>query len=157
MKVGRSAVLALAALTTGASCTMNADVTRWSGPDQVARHEVGRIVRSDEGALYIERDGTGETVSVPRAEVHDVDHPGNVLMVVGGILLGLWAFRMTDSRFRQDLASDAPADAPPAHAVPVTFIFAVPGALLFSAGALFYARSKRAAAPFEHPGAPAAQ
>lgn len=137
--------LALALLTAGTSCTTTAQVARRSGPD-----EVGWIARSDEGALYIDEDGTGRTVRIAREDVRDVDHPGNGLMVAGGILLGLWGLLMINTNFRHGLidagnlrGSDA------AGGLPVTVGLVVPGALMFSIGALKYGQSKRAAARFE--------
>lgn len=147
VKTRRITVLALAALTAPASCTMNADVARWSGPD-----EVGRIVTSDEKALYLDEDGTGQPARLPREQVRDVDHPGNGLMVAGGVLLGLWGLLMINPNFRHGLADGtSPRGSDATGAFPLTLMLVVPGALMFSTGTIFYTRSKRAAAAFEHP------
>jgi hypothetical protein len=46
-----------------------------------------KILRSNHDSLFIETSGGGEMV-VPRSEVTDIDHPGNVVAVVGGAIGG---------------------------------------------------------------------
>lgn len=47
------------------------------------------IVGSDEQALYVVSDN--QTFKIDGRAIRDIDHPGNVLMVIGGTLLGMAA------------------------------------------------------------------
>src|SRR5436190_22598247 len=78
------------AWTTGAAsvvllsftaCSTTATVQRSNGPAYEAT-----IINSDSGAVYV-RAEDGLTYRVPRAEVVDIDHPGNVLLAVGASLI----------------------------------------------------------------------
>jgi hypothetical protein len=44
-----------------------------------------KIQRSDQDNLFFETE-TGAEVPIPRSEVTEIDHPGNVVAVVGGLL-----------------------------------------------------------------------
>jgi len=50
----------------------------------------GMIVRSDKNHLYLERDSGGQA-AIARDDIDDIDYPGNVLQIAGGVtlLLGL--------------------------------------------------------------------
>lgn len=61
-----------------------------------------RIVGSDSRGLIIE-DSDGVRRRVPGAEIEDIDHPGNVLMVVGMVFAGL-ALAAADSQNPRDRA-----------------------------------------------------
>ena len=71
----------VALLLTG--CSTTATIHRQAGPAYEAT-----IVDSDRDSLYVLGDDGREYV-VPAEQVRDVDHPGNVLVVVGGITLGV--------------------------------------------------------------------
>lgn len=46
----------------------------------------GEIVKSDSEYLYVELDYSATPMTIPRTEVRDIDHPGNVAAIIGGIL-----------------------------------------------------------------------
>lgn len=66
-------------------CGNTATLRRWNGPDVEAR-----IAGSDERFFYLEANGS--THPVPRADVWEIDHPGDVELAVAGgmsLLFGL--------------------------------------------------------------------
>ncbi len=69
----------LAALAIG--CGSTATITRVGAPEIDAK-----IVGSDEKQLFIETQGLGDTNTIPRNEVTDIDHPGNVAAIIGGVV-----------------------------------------------------------------------
>ena len=133
-----------------AGCGASATICR---PEQDSLR--GKIVRSDAEAIYL-REGAGrengrdDLTRIDRRSVADVDHPGNVAMVIGVALLGNFAILMSGQDFRSELVHGARGDASTA-ARPLTLMFAVPGALLLGSGTYHYVSSKAAARAFEHP------
>src|SRR5690606_26583389 len=75
--VGR---LLLVSSITG--CTTTSTIYRVSGPPVEAD-----IVGGSRSALLLE-DDDGRKSILPRGDVHEIDYPGNVHAVVGGIVLG---------------------------------------------------------------------
>ena len=69
-----------AVLCTSLGCGTSAIITRKNGTDE------GRIVRSTSTSVIVDT-GAGER-SIPRDQITDVDHPGNVVAVIGAVLLG---------------------------------------------------------------------
>ena len=143
------------AVVAVAGCGASATICR---PEQESIR--GKIVRSDSDAIYIrDRDGRengrDDLTRIDRRSVADIDHPGNVAMVIGALLLGNFAIFMTGQDFRSELVHGAQGDVSTA-ARQVTPMFAVPGALLLGSGTYHYVSSKAAARAFEHPD-PAAQ
>jgi hypothetical protein len=65
------------------ACSSSATITRRDQPPITAR-----IESSGAEALHV-RTGDGKELHIPRAEVADIDHPGNVLMIAGLSLLAL--------------------------------------------------------------------
>ncbi len=69
---------ALLALLCG--CSTTATISRKGGPTVEAK-----IQRSDREYLFVKTEDKAEAV-IPRAEVADIDHPGNATAVLGGLL-----------------------------------------------------------------------
>jgi hypothetical protein len=74
-------ILFLAPLVTG--CSTTATISR---PNM--RPLEAKIVGSDPKNLYLEVPGTYDTRSIGRSDITDIDHPGNVAAVIGGIVTG---------------------------------------------------------------------
>src|SRR5262245_1870869 len=53
----------------------------------------GTIVGNGERTLYL-RTGSGEEVGIPHEQIEDIDHPGNVLAVVGAAVLVYGAYNL---------------------------------------------------------------
>lgn len=67
----------LAFVMFGVACSSSAHITRRGAPPLS-----GEITRSDAEALYVEVENN-DWVTVPRADIESVDHPGNVAGVIG--------------------------------------------------------------------------
>jgi predicted phage tail protein len=61
-------------------CSTTATISRANG-----RELEGKIVGSNPSSILVETDGDS-TLRIPRAEITDIDHPGNAAAVVGGFL-----------------------------------------------------------------------
>lgn len=72
--------LTLAFLTGLCGCSTAANIHLVAGGRVEAR-----IQSSDPENLFV-RAGTGVEVPIPREEISEVDHPGNVVAVIGGVL-----------------------------------------------------------------------
>jgi hypothetical protein len=46
----------------------------------------GEIARSDAASIYVKAESSGEERAVSRANIHEIDHPGDILGVIGTIL-----------------------------------------------------------------------
>jgi len=79
--IARRLALAVPCLLATA-CSTTATIHRNRGPAFEAT-----VTRSEPDALYVRADD-GREYRVPAGEVRDVDHPGNVLALLGGISLG---------------------------------------------------------------------
>jgi hypothetical protein len=100
----------------------------------------GRILESEPDALYLE--GDTEPYRVPATEIRDVDHPGNVLMVVGGVLAGM-GLTMAGVNALQPSGYSRPDDSP------VVVGYVSVGALLGIAGLVPWWMSRSAAGRLE--------
>jgi hypothetical protein len=98
----------------------------------------GRIVASDERSVYVLGD-EGQTFAVPRRTLRDIDHPGNVLLTVGGVLLAFAgiSYLSTGSASNEDEQARKTAN-----------LFGAIGAPLFLGGIIPWLMSSRAAANF---------
>lgn len=105
-----------------------------------------KIVGSDPDGLQLEG-ASGQTYRMDGRTVVDIDHPGNVAMVAGALLLAEFASLMTSGDFRRELINGPHGDGMVA-ARPLTAMFGVPGALLLGYGTYRYLSSTRAAAAF---------
>lgn len=76
-------IMLAAVITTG--CSTTATISRSATAPLEAK-----VLRSDQQTLFVET-SLGKEVVLPRAEVTDVDHPGNVHAIVGGAFLGIGA------------------------------------------------------------------
>jgi hypothetical protein len=65
----------------GTGCVTTATITRKGGQTEEAT-----IVRGTSSSVMVET-GAGER-AIPRDEITDIDHPGNVAAVIGALLLG---------------------------------------------------------------------
>lgn len=115
------------------------------------------IVQSDSGGVSVRQRSDETPLRVNRGDIQDIDHPGNVAMVIGACLLAGWGSFMTDRQFRDELIHGESGDVS-RGARPLTLLFGVPGAILLGLGSYHYIASVRAAWAFEHakPGPPQA-
>ncbi|HMF44793.1 MAG TPA: hypothetical protein VKQ32_29165 [Polyangia bacterium] len=134
MIAGRRLIAVIVLIAFG-GCAASATVTRTDGIEMDAV-----IERSDADALYL-RDDQGRLQRVGRDNVKAIDHPGNAEMVVGGLLLGIFAaFAIA---FRN--GSNGQVILPPA------IVAGVPGMVLLVSGVGQYTTSIEAARAFEKP------
>lgn len=126
--LGLSTLLALGCSTTATLSTRAASLE-------------AEILGGDRDTLYV-RDSSGAALSVPRREVREIDHPGNVYALVGGILLGFFAAE-TAAFFSTCVASGSNSLGP--GLCVVTGSFAAAGAGMFTFGMWAWLRSKFAA------------
>ena len=132
------------ALSVGA-CSTTATIHRAHGPAyeaEIADSDASRLrVLGDDGRLH----------EVPRAEVTDVDHPGNVVLTVGAVLAGIGALVAlsisSDSNSTQQQRNDATA---------IALVYGLPGLAMLIAGGVTYIGSMSRASAFENAIAPAA-
>jgi hypothetical protein len=117
-------------LVSFSACATTATIHRVDSADNEAE-----IVSSDAEALII-RGSNGRLYRLDRDRVSDVDHPGNVDMVVGGILLGVVGL----------ILASLPSNEQRFTVLPAVIIYGVPGAALFGYGTYQYVKSVRAAA-----------
>jgi hypothetical protein len=123
---------------TFAACSSTATIRRGNGPAYEAA-----IASSDEQAVYV-RGENGMTYRVPRAEVVDIDHPGNIALTVGASLLAygvLMGFL---------IHNEEPNPSSVGESVAVGALFAGPGAVLAGVGGLTYLHSRQRASAFEN-------
>ena len=118
-------------------CSSTATIVRTDGPDSETT-----IERSDVDALYV-RARNGRIYRIPRESVTTIDHPGNVEIVVGGILTGLAVVIFGQLRASTSSSSDRDA------AYLVAAVYGVPGLWLLTSGLAHYVPSVRAAHAFE--------
>lgn len=84
--LGRATCLVLSFAVAG--CSTTATVVTRDG-----RRDEARIIGGDREHLLLQSEYGVEKV-VPRAEVKDIDHPGNVLALLGGLLAGSGALNL---------------------------------------------------------------
>jgi hypothetical protein len=123
--------LVAAVLLVCLSGCATATIARRDGPDNEAR-----IVSSDAGAIHV-RARNGLTYRIPREAVIGIDHPGNVEVVFGAILLVLAGALFAD--LRDEGNSDA---------LPISLVYGIPGVTLLATGLARYIPSVTAASEF---------
>jgi len=114
-------------------CSANATIIR---SERDGGTVYGKIVGLGERNLYV-KTPSGEEVGVPRDEIEDIDHPGNILAVVGAAIAVFGAYNIGVSLPNCDSRSTA-------FCVAVV-IPAVVGAGMSAWGGSVYARSHAAA------------
>ncbi len=125
----RALVWTLAVTTT--ACSGSATITRRTGPSLS-----GRIVTSEPDSLQI-RDDDGGGVTLSRGQVETIDHPGNVLLVAGLVVLGMAAqIALEEPQTRGERALTGA-------------IFGLPALSMIWWGGSTYLRSRQAASRFE--------
>jgi hypothetical protein len=75
--------VALTTLVCFGGCASTATIQRTDGPDNEAR-----IVSSDAGGIYVPA-RNGQTYRIGRESISGIDHPGNVEILIGSILVGV--------------------------------------------------------------------
>ena len=132
------ALIALICFAGGSSgCSWTATVGRTDTLDSEAE-----IDHSDADALYLLA-RSGGIHRIPRHSVRSIDHPGNVEMIVGALLIGFGAAIAIDEWDKN--SSDAKG---------IAVIYGVPGLTLLMLGAVRYFTSLRAAWAFQTADAP---
>lgn len=126
---------------TFSGCSTTATIHRLNGPDYEST-----IVDSDARTLRL-GGGDGRMYEVTRAEVVDIDHPGNVIMTVGMVFLGLGTFLVagTYGKFVEPMQGQTQGDAATGAALGLI----LPGVLLAALGGIPYFTSRRNAQAFE--------
>jgi len=137
-RVGRRLVAAIA-LICFSGCASTATIARTDALDNEAE-----IEHSDADALYLLA-RNGQVHRIPRQSIRGIDHPGNVEMLIGAILLGLGAFTAYEEWNRND-HDDAAL---------VTAVYGIPGLTLFLTGLFRYIPSRKAAWEFQFADRPA--
>ena len=142
---GRAAVAVAVAVGVGAAgCGSTATIAH---PHGIIEAE---IVQSDSGGISVRQRSDEPPLRVNRGDILDIDHPGNVAMVVGACLLAGWGSFMSDRHFRDELIQGEAGDVSQG-ARPLTLVLGVPGAILLGIGSYHYISSIRASWAFEHP------
>lgn len=119
-------------LTVCAGC-MTATLKRARQPDIESR-----IVGSDARVIYVRNDA-GKTFGIPRNEVADIDHPGNVLVTIGVPLAAVGGLYL---RAAGDGSSSGQGPLQAAG-----FVFLTPGVFLVGLGLYEWITSSNAASP----------
>ena len=127
------AAVALITLACFGGCASTATIERTDGPDNEAR-----LVGSDAGAVYV-RARSGQTYRIGRESISDIDHPGNVEILIGGLMIG----------FVSALAVDVYEDGDRDAVLPLALIYGGPALALIISGLHRYIRSVQAAQAFE--------
>ena len=142
---GRAAVSLVFAVAVGVGAPGCGSTATIAHPHGILEAE---IVQSDSGGILV-RQRDEPPLRVNRGDILDIDHPGNVAMVVGACLLAEWGAFMSERHFRDELIHDDTGDVSVA-ARPLTLVLAVPGAILLGVGSYHYISSVRSAWAFEH-------
>jgi hypothetical protein len=129
-------LVAAVALVCFGGCASTATIARSDGPDSETH-----IDSSDAGGLNV-RARNGRIYRIPRDSVIAIDHPGNVEILLGSILLGIvgyavYSIRNDGSSSDQDVL------------LPVALLYGSPGVALLISGLVKYVPSVQAARAFE--------
>ena len=125
------------ALSVGA-CSTTATIHRAYGPAYEAE-----IADSDASALRVLGDD-GRLHEVSRVEVTDVDHPGNVVLTVGAVLIGIAAIATVSILSEADVSEQEQQTA-----TAVSMVYGLPGLAMLIGGGVTYIGSKSRASAFE--------
>jgi hypothetical protein len=115
------------------SCSTTATIQRVDGPDNEAT-----IEHSDGHALYV-RGSNGQLYRIPRRSVGEIDHPGNVNLIIGaalGVMTTLIVISARNAGQKEAAGS-------------LGVVYGAPAGGLLISGGYFYLRSKDAARAFE--------
>jgi len=131
-------------------CSTSAAIERRSGPPIV-----GRIDYSDADRLYVSGDDD-QRYAIDRWDVVDIDHPGKIGRVVGGITTGVGGFFLALAPFARDCSSRDPNSGPDcwnlrAMAITVGIGYALVGLPILVRNVVVLSRSRAAAKPPESP------
>jgi hypothetical protein len=129
-----------------AGCSTTATVSRLSGPECEAD-----ILDSEAHSLHV-RDGYGRDFRVPAEDVADIDHPGNVRLLIGLGLVAMSVPLMVGDLAQRNQRSDQRSEWS-GMGLAIGIPELVTGLALAIPGWLRYRHSKRAAQAFEdaHP------
>ena len=130
------------ALSVG-GCSTTATIHRVYGPAYETE-----IADSDASALRVLGDD-GRLHEVPRGEITDVDHPGNVVITVGAILVGIAALASISIMNERNGSQNRE------EATAVGLVYGLPGLAMLVAGGVTYIGSKSKASAFENALVPA--
>lgn len=127
-------------------CSTSAAIERRSGPTVV-----GRIDRSDTNRLYVTGDDD-QRYAIERWDVVDIDHPGKIGRVVGGITTGVGGFFLALAPFATDCSSREPGAGPDcwnlrAMALTIGIGYLLVGVPILVRNAIVLSRSRAAAEP----------
>ncbi len=136
MKV-RSRAAALSVAISLAGCSTTATIHRVNGPAYEAT-----IAQSEPTSLDVFGDD-GRPYRVPREQVSEIDHPGNVLATVGAVLLGLAGLTASVA------ATDRNTSDARGTAIAVGVIYGLPGLLMAVTGGSIWLSSKSKARALE--------
>jgi hypothetical protein len=125
-------LVAVIALIFFTGCSWTATIGRTDELDNEAE-----IDHSDADTLYLLA-RNGQVHRVPRHSVRSIDHPGNVEMIIGAILVGLGAMIAIDQR-----------DENRTDGAIIGAVYGVPGLTLLLTGMIRYIPSLRAAWAFQ--------
>jgi hypothetical protein len=126
----------IVALSVG-GCSTTATIHRVYGPAYEAE-----IADSDGSALRVLGDD-GRLYPVSREEVTDIDHPGNVVLTVGAVLVGIAAL------VSLSIANDGDGSQNREEATAVGLVYGLPGLAMLIGGGVTYIGSKSRASAFE--------
>jgi len=132
--------VALITLVCFGGCASTATIARTDGPDNEAR-----IVTSDLGAVYVSA-RNGQTYRIGRESISSIDHPGNVEVLIGSIVVGLVGLAVFGA-YQDGGDRDVIA--------PVALLYGGPGLALLFTGLYRYMSSVQAAQAFESAEIPA--
>ena len=145
------ALFLVAALVEG--CSTSAAIERRNGPTVI-----GRIDHSDANRLYVTGDDD-QRYAIERADVVDIDHPGKIGRVVGGITTGVGGFFLALAPFATDCSSRAPGAGPDcwnlrAMALTIGIGYLLVGVPILVRNIAVLSRSRAAAEPVGSPPPP---
>jgi len=130
-------LVAVVAIVCFGGCASTATIARTDGPDNETE-----IESSDAGGLNV-RARNGRIYRIPRESISAIDHPGNVEILVGSILIGMTVL-IVYSISKNANSSDKDV------LLPVeTVLWGAPGVALTTSGLVKYVPSVRAASAFE--------
>jgi hypothetical protein len=147
MVKAHSKAVALSVAISLAGCSTTATIHRVNGPAYEAK-----IVQSDSTSLDVLGDD-GQPYRVPREQVSEIDHPGNVLATIGAALVGFaglitWAVATDNSQSQSGRRSAA---------IAVGTVYGLPGLLMAVAGGSIWMSSKDKARALEETPLPIAR
>jgi hypothetical protein len=126
-------LVAVVAIVCVGGCASTATIARTDGPDNETQ-----IDSSDAGALYV-RARNGRIYRIPRESIASIDHPGNVEILVGGILAALTVI----------IAGDIKDNSNREDAYILAAVYGAPALWLITSGLVKYVPSVQAAHAFE--------